>query len=233
MTWSRLEDIDCQKWLLFSMEGRDGVAAGGRLEWDGLGEEKSSEENDKMSMSVFERLLNGESCDIRDAQYRKEVHGEIDRCRRLGWRLNNIDPGDREGVMALERELLNGDLKEGTFLTPPFQIDCANCVHLGKDVFANHGLTMMSLGTITIEDGVMIGPEVGFFTVNHQPGNIRVIWTGRIRIGKNAWIGARVSILPGVTIGENVIVGTGAVVTRDIPDNCVAVGVPARVVKRI
>ena len=91
----------------------------------------------------------------------------------------------------------------------------------------------MSLGGIEIEDGVMLGPEVGLFTVNHEPENIRVIMTKKIHIKRNAWIGARVNILPGVTIGENAIVGTGSIVTKDIPDNAVAVGNPARVVKMI
>ena len=74
---------------------------------------------------------------------------------------------------------------------------------------------------------------VGLFTVNHEPKNIRTIMTKEIRIKKNAWIGARVSILPGVTIGENAIVGTGSVVTKDVPDNAVVVGVPAKIVKMI
>jgi len=89
----------------------------------------------------------------------------------------------------------------------------------------------MSVGTITIEDGVMMGPEVALLTVNHEPKNIRTIMTKEIHIKKNAWIGARVSILPGVTIGENAIVGTGSIVTKDVPDNAVAVGSPAKVVK--
>ena len=114
------------------------------------------------------------------------------------------------------------------------ELDRCGCrVFLGKNVFANHNLTIMSLGTVTIEDGAMLGPEVGLFTVNHEPKNIRTVMTREIHIKKNAWIGARVSILPGVTIGENAIVGTGSVVTKDVPDNAVAVGVPARIVKRI
>lgn len=184
-------------------------------------------------MSVFDDLRNGKSYDIRDAAYLKEAHGEMDRCRHLCWQINGMDPGDRERIITLERELFNGDLKEGTFLTPPFQIDCACCVHMGKNVFANHGLTVMSIGTITIEDGVMLGPDAGLFTVNHEPRNIRVIMTKEIHIKKNAWIGARVNILPGVTIGENAIIGTGSVVTKDVHDNCVAVGVPAKIVKEI
>ena len=91
----------------------------------------------------------------------------------------------------------------------------------------------MSLGTVTIEDGAMLGPEVGLFTVNHEPKNIRVLRTKEIHIKKNAWIGARVSILPGVTIGENAIVGTGSVVTKDVPDNSIAVGVPAKIIKTL
>ena len=79
----------------------------------------------------------------------------------------------------------------------------------------------------------MIAPEVGLFTVNHEPRNIRVIYTKEIVIKKNAWIGARVNILPGVTIGENAIIGTGSIVTKDVPDNCIAVGNPAKVIRQI
>lgn len=184
-------------------------------------------------MSIFDELRNGRSVDIREEQYQREAHGEMDRCRHLCHQINSTDPNEKQKIMELENELLHGQMQDGTFFTPPFQIDCANCVHLGKNVFANHGLTVMSVGTITIEDGVMMGPEVGLFTVNHEPENIRVIKTGEIHIKKNAWIGARVNILPGVTIGEGAIVGTGSVVTKDVPDHCVAVGNPPRVVKRL
>ena len=183
-------------------------------------------------MSVFEDLRNRKSYDIRDEQYIKEAHREMARCRHLCWKINSTDPNDRDLIITLERELFGG-LLEGTFITPPLQVDIACCMRLGRNVFANHGLTAMSIGTITIEDGVMLGPEVGLFTVNHEPKNIRVIMTKEIHIKKNAWIGARVNILPGVTIGENAIIGTGSVVTKDVPDNCVVVGVPAKIVKEI
>ena len=182
-------------------------------------------------MSVFEDLRKGMHYDVRDPKYRKEVWNEIMRCRHLCHAVSAVDPYETERVTELEKELFNGNLPEGSFITPPFQIDCANCVHLGKNVFANHGLTVMSVGAITIEDGVMMGPEVALLTVNHEPKNIRTIMTKEIHIKKNAWIGARVSILPGVTIGENAIVGTGSIVTKDVPDNAVAVGSPAKVVK--
>ena len=184
-------------------------------------------------MSVFENLRAGKHYDVRDEEYLREAHGEFDRCRHLCHLINSTDPLEKEKILQLEKELFNGNLPENTFLTPPFQIDAACRVFLGKNVFVNHGLTVMSVGTVTIEDGVMIAPEVGLFTVNHEPKNIRVIMTKEILIKKNAWIGARVNILPGVTIGENAIIGTASVVTKDIPDNAVAVGNPARVIKFI
>lgn len=182
-------------------------------------------------MSIFEKLRAGESIDIRNAQYQKEVHGEIDRCNDICYDINATRPSERERVVTLENELLHGQMHDGTFFTPPMYIDCGNRVNLGKNVYANHNLTMMSVGTITIDDGVMMGPGVGLFTDNHEPNNIRVISTKEIHIKKNTWLGARVNVAPGVTIGENAIIGTGAVVTKDIPDNAVAVGVPARVIK--
>lgn len=184
-------------------------------------------------MSVFEDFVNGASYDIRDPEYRREVHGEIDRCDHICWEINTTDPADKERIRELEKELFNGTAGEGTFLTPPVHIDCGCRVRLGKNVYFNHDVDMMSVGTITVDDGAMIGPECGFFTDNHEPKNIRTIYTKQIHIKKNAWLGARVTVLPGVTIGENAIVGSGAVVTKDIPDNCIAVGNPARVIRQI
>lgn len=89
----------------------------------------------------------------------------------------------------------------------------------------------MSLGRITIEDGVMLGPEVGLFTVNHDPAEIRILQTKEIRICRNAWIGARANIMPGVTIGEGAIVASGAVVTKDVEPFAVVAGMPAKFIK--
>lgn len=184
-------------------------------------------------MGVFEKIRAGKAYDIHDADYQSEVHGEINRARHLCYLINQIDPDNRERIVNLEKQLFNGQLAEDTFLTPPFQIDCASRLFLGKNVFANHGLTVMSLGTVTIDDGVMMGPEVALLTVNHEPKNIRVVKAAEIHLKKNAWLGARAIILPGVTVGENAIVGSGAVVTHDVPDNAVVVGSPARVIKTL
>ena len=184
-------------------------------------------------MNVFEEMRAGKAYYISDPKYQEEAHGELDRCGRLCQVINATDVRDKEQIKKLTEELLQKELAADTYLTPPFQIDVGCRLFLGKNVFANHNLTIMSLGTVTIEDGVMLGPEVGIFTVNHEPKDIRLLHTKEIRIKKNAWIGARVSILPGVTIGENAIVGTGSIVTKDIPDNAVAVGNPARVIRNL
>lgn len=184
-------------------------------------------------MNVFEEMRQGRAYNIQDPDYQREVHGEIDRARHLSYLINRTDPANRDRIVELEKQLLSAGMPAGSFLTPPFQIDCANRVFIGKNVFANHGLTVMSLGTITIDDGVMMGPEVALLTVNHEPKNIRVVKTKEIHLKKNAWIGARAIILPGVTVGENAIVGSGAVVTKDVPDNAVVVGSPARIIKTI
>ena len=181
-------------------------------------------------MGIFERLAAGEHLHILDPDYRREVHGEIARCRHLCFLANSTDPDDAARIGEIEAELF-GPLPAGTFLTPPFQVDCACRVKLGKNVFANHGLTVMSAGGIVIEDGVMMGPEVALLTVNHEPDDIRVIMTGAIRLCKNAWIGARATILPGVTVGEGAIVASGAVVSKDVPPHAVVGGVPAKIIK--
>lgn len=184
-------------------------------------------------MNVFEEMRNGKAYYISDPKYVADVLPEFNRCWRLCQVINATDVRDQAKIKELESELFQDKLADDTYLMPPFQIDAGCRVKLGKNVFANHDLNIMSLGTVTIEDGVMLGPEVAILTVNHEPKDIRLLHTKEIRIKKNAWIGARVSILPGVTIGENAIVGTGSIVTKDIPDNCVAVGSPARVIKTI
>lgn len=182
--------------------------------------------------NVFEELRAGVPYHILDPDYREQAHGEMKRCRHLCWKIGQTDPDEAETIAALEQELL-GPMKKGTFLTPPFQIDVACRLFLGENVFANHGLTVMSVGTITIDDGVMMGPEVGLFTVNHDTDDIRVIKTKEIHICRNAWLGSRVSVMPGVTIGEGAIVASGAVVTKDVPAHTVVAGVPAKVIKTL
>ncbi len=91
------------------------------------------------------------------------------------------------------------------------------------------------MGGITLEDEVLIGPRVNLITENHplDPGDRRALVTKPIVIKRNAWIGAGATILPGVTIGENAVVAAGAVVSKDVPDDVIVTGIPARILKTI
>lgn len=108
-------------------------------------------------------------------------------------------------------------------------------IRIGKNVFINHGCSFLDLGGITIEDNVQIGPKVNIITENHpiDPANRKSLDLKAVHIGKNVWIGAAATILPGVTIGANAVVAAGAVVRHDVDANTIVAGVPARVVKKI
>ncbi len=114
-------------------------------------------------------------------------------------------------------------------------INHAEFVNIGKNVYINHACTMLALGTIIIEDNVLIGPKTNLITEGHpiNPNERRALEVKPVIIKKNAWLGAAVIILPGVTVGENSIVAAGAVVNKDVPPNTIVAGVPAKVIKEI
>lgn len=182
-------------------------------------------------MDIFERLKSGEAIHMKNVrEYHAVAHKEMDRCRKQCFAINHTCP-EREQIEPMEQELFQGKLSEGSYFTPPFQVDYACQMMIGKNVFANHSLTCMSAGGITLEDGVMLGPNVTLLTVNHDFEDLQIIICKPVVIKKGAWIGAGATILPGVHIGCHAIVGAGSVVTKDVPDYAVAVGSPARVVK--
>jgi acetyltransferase-like isoleucine patch superfamily enzyme len=132
-------------------------------------------------------------------------------------------------------ELIGNPIDTTTRVFVPFYTNFGKHIKLGKNVFINHACTFLDLGGITIEDDVQIGPKVNLITENHplDPLNRKSLDLSSILIKKNAWLGAACTILPGVTVGENSVVAAGAVVTKDVPDNTVVAGVPAKVVKQL
>lgn len=119
----------------------------------------------------------------------------------------------------------------------PFYCDYGRNIHVGENFFANFCFTVLDEARVSIGDNAFIGPNVGIYTACHptdpKSRNRQVEWALPVTIGDNVWIGGHVTILPGVTIGSGTTIGAGSVVTRDIPDNVVAVGNPARVVKHL
>ena len=124
---------------------------------------------------------------------------------------------------------LTGKPVNRTFsLFPPFYTDCGKNITLGQHVFINSGCRFQDQGGITIDDGALIGHNVVLANLNHglNPEERHDLFPAPIHIGKNVWLGANVTVLGGVTIGDNVVIAAGAVVTRDVPANTVAAGVP-------
>ena len=138
-------------------------------------------------------------------------------------------------VRALFRRLTGNAVDESFWLLPPFHTDFGKNIRVGRNVFINRACEFMDRGGITIEDDVLIGPKVNLVTISHplHPTTRRSTYCAPIVIKKGAWLGAAVSVMPGATIGENAVVAANAVVTRDVADNAVVGGVPARVIKHI
>ena len=138
-------------------------------------------------------------------------------------------------LRALFSQLTGQPVDETFGLFPPFHTDCGKNIHIGKNVFINMGCKFQDQGGIFIGDGVLIGHNVVLATLNHAkaPGERATMIPAPIRIGQNVWIGSNATVLPGVTIGNGAIVAAGAVVTRDVPENTIVGGVPARILRTI
>lgn len=181
--------------------------------------------------SIFEQLRSGVDVDMATPEYAEAIKHMTD-CANICFKINTTAP-QPEQIRLLEEQLFDGNLDQTSYLMPPLQVDFACQMKIGKGVFVNHSLTCMAAGGITIDDGVMIGPNVRIVTDNHDFANRMVLRCKPVHIGRNAWIGVGAIILPGVTIGENAVVAAGAVVTRDVAPNTIVGGNPAKLIKAI
>jgi len=158
------------------------------------------------------------------------------RARQLEDRFNRLSVEDRGQRRAILEELL-GEIGDESEIRPPFHCDYGSHIGIGARVFANCGLVALDVAPITIGDDVQIGPNVQLLTPTHplDPDLRRAKWEAAepIVIKSNAWLGGGAIVLPGVAVGENAVVGAGAVVTRDVPANAVVAGNPARVIRSL
>lgn len=150
----------------------------------------------------------------------------------LIFKLNHTMPMTEEYTQILH-ELFEDRLGEGSMVTAPLQMVCADRVSIGRNVFINFNFLAMARGGITIEDDVLIAANVSLISNNHDPYERQVLTCKPVVIKKGAWIGAGATVLPGVTVGAYAIVGAASVVTHDVPDYAVVVGNPAKVVKML
>lgn len=166
-----------------------------------------------------------------------EVLREQMACQEKLYDFNQTRPGDGEKRTALLKDMF-AEIGEGCYIEPPLHSNFGgHHVHFGNCIYANYNLTLVDDTHIYVGDNTMFGPNVTIATAGHP---IDPELRGRglqynlpVRIGKNCWLGAGVIVLPGVTIGDNVVIGAGSVVTKDIPDNVVALGNPCKVLRPV
>src|SRR4051794_38133369 len=194
---------------------------------------RRSRRTDMSTNDIFQRELAGDVISLRDPEYPKTA-ALITEAQRVIAEMNTgyRDPAE---VRALFERLTGRAVDESFWLLPPFYTDFGRNIRVGRNVFVNHGCEFMDRGGITIRDDVLIGPKVNLVTINHplDPAKRRSTHCAPIVLEKGVWLSAGVSVMPGVTIGENSVVAANAVVTGDVPDNAVVGGIPARFIKNI
>lgn len=183
-------------------------------------------------MTELEKLDAGLEYDFWDEEVNARKLNAIEICAKL-----NALPATEEAARERAiRELFGAAGRNPTAL-PTFCCDNGKNIRVGENFLANYNVTILDIAPVTIGDYVMIGPNTLITTVNHPlspAGRRRHLGQARpVAIGRDVWIGGNCTILPGVTIGNNAVIAAGAVVTKDVPDNCVVAGVPARKIRNI
>ena len=184
-------------------------------------------------MTQYERMVKGLIYDPLDEEIMAEQVPFQDKL----WEFNQLKPSDTDKKTAYMKEVF-AECGDDCYIELPFHANWGgHHVHFGSGVYANSNLTLVDDDHIYVGDRVMFGPNVTVATANH-PINPELRSKGYqynkpVYIGENTWIGANVVIVPGVRIGKNVVIGGGSVVTKDIPDNVVAVGNPCKVLREV
>ena len=184
-------------------------------------------------MSEKEKMLRGE---LYTPEFDEELMNEQKRVKDLCFKLNNTLPSNVEERNQIIKEIF-GSIGKNVYIEPPFFCDYGYNIKLGNDFYINHNSVMLDAGTIEFGNNVFIGPNCGFYTSGHpieaEIRNTYQEYAKPIKIGNSVWIGGNVCVMPGVTTGDNVVIGAGSVVTKDIPSNVIAVGSPCKVIKEI
>lgn len=184
-------------------------------------------------MTEKEKMLSGQVYSATDP----ELLEELGRVKETIHRYNALSPSAGDERLKILKSLLGSIGDDQIIINQPFYCDYGKQIRVGKRFFANFHFTVLDEAPVTIGDDCFIGPNVSIYTACHSTDpverNSRREWADAVTIGNNVWIGGSVTILPGVKIGSNVTIGAGSVVTRDIPDGVVAVGNPARVIRKV
>ena len=184
-------------------------------------------------MSEKDKMHTGELYDPGD----EEISIWQTECLDRLYDFNNTRPTETKKRESMLKEMF-AEIGEGCYIEPPFHANFggAHC-HFGKNIYANFNLTLVDDTHIYVGDCTMFGPNVTVATAGHpilpKLREVKYQYNMPVHIGRNCWIGAGVLIMPGVTIGDNTVIGAGSVVTKDVPSNVLAFGVPCRVQREI
>lgn len=171
-----------------------------------------------------------------DANYDQQIIEERTKCADLCYEFNQCRPSDTKKQKELLTEIL-GSMKENPVITAPFYCDYGFNISIGKNFYTNHNVTILDGAKVTFGDNVFIAPNCVFSTAGHainseqRSRGLEIALP--ITVGDNVWIGTNVSVLPGVTIGNNTIIGAGSVVNKNIPEGVIAAGNPCKVIRKI
>lgn len=184
-------------------------------------------------MTEKEKVKNGL---LYNPNYDKELMEERNKAKDLCYEYNQIKPSDTKAREKKLRKIL-GKTKENFLIEQPFYCDYGYNIEIGENFYSNHHCVILDGAKVTFGDNVFIAPNCGFYTAGHpieaEERNQGIEYAKPITVGNNVWIGGNVVVLPGVTIGDNTVIGAGSVVTKDIPSNVVAVGNPCKVLRNI
>ncbi len=184
-----------------------------------------------MNDNEYEKMIKGEEY-IEDSSLFKMLLEN----KKLMDEYNKCDIVDIDKRKAILKKLL-GETDKSVDILPPFRCDYGEHIKIGKHSFINHNCTILAQGKVNIGNYVRIAPNVSIYTVGHneypEKRKKGYCYAKEINIEDNVWIGGNVVMLPGVTIGENSIIGAGSVVNKDIPKNVIAAGNPCKVIRKI
>ena len=166
----------------------------------------------------------------------KELFTERQNAKEMVFDFNNSHPKELKFRSEIIKKLF-GKTEKGFYIEPPFRCDYGYNISVGKNFYSNYNCTILDCAEVKIGDNVMLAPNVSILTaghpIHHEMRNTGMEYAFSITIGNSVWIGGNVVINPGVSIGNNTIIGSGSVVTKDIPDNVIAVGNPCKVMRQI
>lgn len=184
-------------------------------------------------MTEKEKMLN---CELYNPSVDKALFAERLKCKNLCHKYNKIYPEMIGNRQAIALKIL-GKTKGLFLIEQPFHCDYGYNIEIGENFYANHSLVILDAGRVTFGDNVFIGPNCGFYTSHHPidatERNKGLEYAFPIEVGNNVWIGGNVSVMPGVKIGDNTVIGAGSVVTKDIPSNVVAAGNPCKILRKV